>query len=172
MTRLEHQCDFQCSDYYVYKRPYLNEFLSFIVSSYDIAVWTSSSSEYAKCIISNIFPSSYQLKFIWSRERCTKSYVHPSESIDVDPHIYIKDLKKIKKRGYDLNQILVVDDSPKQLQRNYGNLIRVNQYSGERDDDELKLLEVYLQALNKYDNIRIIEKRGWQSSVRQELVRF
>ncbi|WP_292466499.1 HAD family hydrolase [Methanolobus sp.] len=171
-TRLAYQHDFQCSDYYVYKRPYLDEFLSFIASSFEIAIWTSANSEYAKCIISNIFPANYPITFIWSRERCTPLYFHPSESIDMDSHIYIKDLKKIKNRGYDLTRVLVIDDSPKQLQRSYGNLVPVNPFLGDRDDDDLELLKTYLTFLNESDDVRVIEKRGWQSSFRKELSRY
>lgn len=160
----EHEHDFRCSNYYVYKRPNIDQFLDFIALHFEVGIWTSANSEYAKCIISNIFPADYKLNFIWSRERCTIRYIHPSESIDMDPHIYIKDLQKIKKQGYDLAKVLFVDDSSKQLQRNYGNLIHINRFSWEENDDELELLEAYLMTLlNEQDDIRKVEKRGWQN---------
>ncbi|MEZ5335075.1 MAG: HAD family hydrolase [Methanolobus sp.] len=147
MNGLGHQHDFRCSDYYVYKRPFLEEFLEFIASLFEVAVWTSASSDYADCIISNIFPENYPLKFVWSRERCTRMYVHPSETIEMNSFTYVKDMKKVKNKGYDLRKILVIDDSPEQLQRSYGNLIQVKQFSGEEDDNELYFLKSYLAIL-------------------------
>ena len=39
--------------------------------------------------------------------------------------VYIKDLRKVARLGFDLNRILVVDDKRKKLSRNYGNAIYV-----------------------------------------------
>jgi RNA polymerase II subunit A small phosphatase-like protein len=74
----------------------------------------------------------------------------------------VKDLKKLRKRGYDLNQIIVVDNTPQKLNRNYGNLVRIDDFEGDLSDRELKRLMRYLEDLVKADNIRTVEKRGWK----------
>jgi len=45
----------------------------------------------------------------------------------------------------------------------YGNLIRIDAFTGDPDDRELLRLMPYLLKLNTVDNIRKVEKRGWQS---------
>jgi RNA polymerase II subunit A small phosphatase-like protein len=76
---------------------------------------------------------------------------------------YLKDLKKIKRKGYDLNQTIMVDNTPSKLTRNYGNLVRLNDFVGNRNDRELKRLRIYLDDLVQVPNVRTVEKRGWQS---------
>ncbi len=77
----------------------------------------------------------------------------------------LKDLKKVKKKGYNLNQILVIDDTPKKLSRNYGNHIKIKPFVGDPNDQELLLLEKYLITLKSAPNVRTIEKRGWQNTI-------
>ncbi|MDY6938796.1 MAG: NIF family HAD-type phosphatase, partial [Cyanobacteriota bacterium] len=75
----------------------------------------------------------------------------------------IKDLKKVKRQGYSLEKILFVDDRPKNLVRQYSNLIRVNPFLGDRDDVEFRLLMPYLSKFLEVENVRPIEKRNWQN---------
>lgn len=77
---------------------------------------------------------------------------------------YIKDLSKIKKL-YKLEKVLMVDDLPIGLQRQYGNLIRVNPFTGNDEDQELKYLEKYLIDIKDELNFRTIEKRNWIDSI-------
>jgi len=58
--------------------------------------------------------------------------------------------------------MIVVDDTPRKLERNYGNLVRITEWLGDLDDRELLLLIKYLTKLKDVENIRKIEKRGWQ----------
>lgn len=74
----------------------------------------------------------------------------------------------MKRAGYDLNRVLIVDDSPEKAQRDYGNAIYVAPYQGEREDCELQLLSRYLQSLATAQSVRRIEKRAWRSRVRQQ----
>jgi len=79
---------------------------------------------------------------------------------------YIKDLAKLKRKGYCLEQMIMVDDTPQKLERNYGNLVRVKEWLGNTEDNELLLLKKYLTDLKDINNIRQVEKRGWQSRYR------
>lgn len=76
---------------------------------------------------------------------------------------YLKNLKKVKHRGYDLAKVLIVDDSPEKVQRHYGNAIYVTPFHGSPDDSELRLLSGYLRSLHPVDDVRRIEKRNWRS---------
>ena len=153
--------DFICGEYFVYKRPHLDDFLDSIKKYYDIAVWTSSTRAYAEMIVDNIFPQSYPLTFLWARDRCTRR-------LDVDYHKYynLKNLKKVKKKGYSLNEILIVDDTPGKVSLNYGNHIRVEPFEGDLNDKDLLKLEKYLFSIKDILNVRVVEKRGWKNKVK------
>jgi RNA polymerase II subunit A small phosphatase-like protein len=155
---LSRKPDFQCSQYHVYRRPYLNEFLVRVKKLYRLAVWTSSTAAYTDCILSHAFPADVSLEFTWARERCTSAY-------DPETHgrTWVKDLKKLKAKGYSLDRVLVIDDTPTKLQRNYGNLVRVSEWIGDSGDEELLQLGEYLESIHQAPSFRGIEKRGWRS---------
>jgi carboxy-terminal domain RNA polymerase II polypeptide A small phosphatase len=50
----------------------------------------------------------------------------------------------------------MVDDTPGNLARQYGNYIRVKPYLGNEDDRELALLAHYLRELHEVENVRTI----------------
>ncbi len=144
-------------EYSVYRRPGLSAFLDFAVSHFETAVWTSSTKSYAADLVAALFPDPTVLKFVWARERC----VHRRD-LETGETIWIKDLKKVKRLGYSLDQVLIVDDSPEKVTRNYGNFIWVTPYEGSPADDELAALAIYLTGLAQCENVRSIEKRLWR----------
>ena len=76
--------------------------------------------------------------------------------------VFIKDLRKVKRLGFDMRRILFFDDTPPKMQRNDGNAIYVSPFVGE-PDDELEKLTRYLGSIRTADNYRRMEKRGWRS---------
>ena len=144
------------------------------LANYDIAVWTSGGAEYMRQVIENIFPRRGEsLVFAWSHGRITRRY---------DPFLYthydVKDLRKIRPLGYTLERTLIVDDTRRKAERNYGNLVAVRPFEGclrgadgkeeeeeEARDDELLVLAKYLGVVSSCSNYRAIEKRDWRSSV-------
>lgn len=151
--------DFRVGPYFVYKRPYLDRFLSGVARWFRLAVWSSSSDGYIANILAQILPSNVTLAFQWSRTRCVYR-LDPEWRADV----WLKDLRKVKRKGYDLDRVLIVDDEPAKLARNYGNAIYVTPFEGNRNDSELPLLFKYLKDLRHTPNFRAVEKRGWRSS--------
>lgn len=149
--------DFKVGHFFVCKRPYLEKFLIFCNKRFELAIWTSSTEDYAKEIVEAILPLGVEISFLWSRVRCTPTRDYCTGEIG-----WLKDLKKVKKLGYELSQIIVLDDSPEKLKRNYGNLIRVKPFFCNFEDTELYDLTSYLVTLIDIDNIRAIEKRGWK----------
>jgi RNA polymerase II subunit A small phosphatase-like protein len=77
-------------------------------------------------------------------------------------HEWVKDLRKVRKRGFRLEQVLVVDDTASKLSRSYGNLVRIRPYDGGAEDEELKILMPYLLELKEAANVRAIQKREWR----------
>ena len=158
-THLSIPTDFKAGPYHVYRRPHLEKFLSFVCGHFEIAVWTSSSQAYAENVVANIFPKDFPLSFVWDRRRCTSVF---------DPvtwgHVYVKDLRKVKRRGYRLESVIMVDDTPEKLVRHYGNHLRLEAFMGDPQDSELYDVQPFLVYLSEQENIRRIEKRGWRSS--------
>lgn len=145
--------DFTHADFYVYYRPYLREFLQRAQKLFELAIWTAGSLDYAIPIIGTF---GVQFKFVLTRESCT-------QRISGDNQIYLtKDLKKIKRKGYDLQRILIVDDNPETYSKNYGNGIAIRAYHPMLADHDLISLLVYLQSIHDSPNFRMIDKRGWR----------
>ena len=71
---MESAPDFIVGQYYVYRRPYLKEFLKFCFDNFEVAIWTSSTRNYAERIIENLVDSKNEISFHWARDRCTISY--------------------------------------------------------------------------------------------------
>ena len=158
---LDRKPDFLVGEYFVYKRPYLDTFLQTCFDRFDVAVWTSSTSDYATEVVTEIFTAPQDLVFVWARDRCTRGF---------DPefyeYYYRKTLKKVKRRkGYALESIIAVDDTPQKWYQSYSNLVRVQPFEGDESDNELLQLPIYLERLSMVENVRSIEKRGWRSKI-------
>jgi len=126
-------------------------------SNFDLAVWSSSSPDYAAAIASVVLPAGLDLKFVWGRDRCVQRFDGEQQAV-----YYVKDLRKVERQGYDLNQILIADDTPQKCARNYGNAVYVRPFLGDPNDTELERLAGYLKSLASCKNVRSIEKRNWR----------
>lgn len=156
--RLPHEPDFVLGHYSVYLRPYLHEFIDRALKWFDVAIWTSSSEDYASAMVSRLFPDPSLLRFVWASNRCTRK-LDP----ELQDYFWVKDFKKLKRLGYDLDRVLVVDDSPEKHSRNYGNLIKVAPFTGDQADRELQQLLHYLGSIRDLTRYRTMEKRNWRA---------
>lgn len=147
------------SPFYTKKRPYLEQFLDSAFENFDVAIWTAAGQDYAKEIVRNIGIPESSLNFFYTKDRCTVKY-----SLDYSNYYGVKNLNKLKKGGYDLDRILIVDDIRETAINNYGNLILIKPFTDNTDDTELLKLISYLQTIKDEPNYRRIEKRGWSNS--------
>jgi len=146
-------------NYHVYLRPHLQTFLGRCESRYTLAVWSAGGRAYIDFLLPRLFKNPHSLAFAWSSNRCGFRRLETGEAFA------IKDLKKVKKRGFRLERTLLVEDTPANGSRQYGNVVAVRPYMGEQDDDELLKLATYLEKLYHRPNFRTVEKRGWRSRV-------
>ncbi len=169
---LNQKADFKVFNYHVYERPFLKEFLEAVKNDFILAIWSSASDDYVEEIVKRIIPEPIELEFIWGRSRCTyrrnlQIDEHGYYDDDVRNHYhYIKPLKKVKRKGYHLNRVLIVDDSPHKAKDNFGNAIYPKEFTGDMGDQELKLLTKYLKLLKDKENVRRIEKRRWKNQIK------
>lgn len=154
---LDREPDHLVGPYFVYHRPHLHEFLINTAEHFDLAVWSSSSTDYANAIVHLAFPSQVELRFVWGRDRCVLRYDGEKQTT-----YYVKDLRKVERHGYDLQRVLIVDDTPQKCERNYGNAVYVPEFFGDPNDTILQPLAAYLVTLANATNVRIIEKRNWK----------
>jgi len=150
--------DVQVGRFAVYERPYVREFMAFCREHFKVAIWTTASADYAEPILHHICGADYPFEFIWCRERCTPR----GEGFDGEFR-WVKDLKKVRKKGWNLDHVLMLEDKPENLCRHYGNVIRITPFTGDQADEELKRLMPFLLELKHAENVRRIEKRGWKS---------
>lgn len=167
--QLDIKHDFKLEEYFVYKRPFLNEFINYVSSNFDFAVWSSATDNYVSEMTKQLQIKEFA-KFCWGRSKVT--YKRP-ETIDsdgflnvdsLDHQFFIKRLKKVKKIGFELEKILIIDDSPYKLKDNYGNAIYVTEFKGDQNDNELLELITYLETFKDCENVRNIEKRNWKNA--------
>lgn len=163
---LDRAADFRIPKHHVYRRPHLDEFLARVAVHYDLAVWSSASDDYVEAIVAQIFPESTPLQFVWGRSRATERRGDWDDNGYMTDHRgYLKSLHKIRRLGWNLDRVLVVDDTPSKLARNYGNAIYPTPFEGDVADRELELLADYLERLRDKPNVRLIEKRTWRNTV-------
>ncbi|QDT65782.1 HAD family hydrolase [Calycomorphotria hydatis] len=155
---LEHTPQATVGPYFVHERPGLSDFLNLVQRSYKLAVWSSSTADYLEAIISATAISESSLEFVWSRSRCT-----PRFDPEYQSQYYLKDLKKVKRLGYSLDHLLIVEDTPQKVQRNYGNAVYVQPFYGDPNDHALEKLGAYLVSIKETANFRSVEKRGWET---------
>ena len=163
-AQLDHRPDFEIPPYFIYKRPHLDEFLAFCARTFQVAVWTSATEDYARAVIVAAFPVDYPLAFVFSRARCTRRYDWQGDDM-----VWIKDLKKLKRKGQDLCNIIMIEDSPVNLSRQYGNLVAVTPFIGNAEDRELCMLIDYLGFLQTVVDVRRSEKRNWRQHDRPRM---
>jgi RNA polymerase II subunit A small phosphatase-like protein len=158
-TELNHTPHFRIDTYFVYERPGVRSFLNNIDQHFAIGIWSSASDDYVAEIVEHIMPETIEPAIIWGRSKCTMK-----RDYEFDRYYAEKRLDKLKKKGFVLEQILLVDDSPEKARINYGNAIYIKDFTGDPNDKELQYLYNYLLTLKTVDNVRAIEKRGWRNN--------
>ncbi|MEE2526387.1 HAD family hydrolase [Hyphobacterium sp. HN65] len=167
--RLSYESHFMVGEYYVYKRPFLSEFLAGVSEHFKVAVWSSASDEYVSDVVANIFDESHSLQFVWGRSRAVRTVFPDAEgrlnTYDPDHTEFVKPLKKVGRLGWPLERVLIVDDTPRKAVQNYGNVIYPSEFEGDQDDRELLHLLKYLISIRDVGNFRKLEKRHWRRLV-------
>jgi RNA polymerase II subunit A small phosphatase-like protein len=152
--------DFEIEGYYVYKRPYLSEFLAFCFDTFDVGFWTTATQRYGDEIVGEICPKGNLPVLLWTRSKCTWSYDE-----ELQERILVKKLEKLRRKGFRSESIIAVDDKQAVWRFSYGNLVNVRPFEGDPADNELLLLIEYLRRLSALTDVRPVEKRNWRSKL-------
>lgn len=152
--------------YVVFERPGVRDFLASCFEKFrEVSLWTAGTRDYALEVLPNLCDPS-EFSFIWGRDRCTwhRTFDELDDSYTTgwSDGAWLKDIRKLRRRGYRKEEILFVDDTAKNFKRSYGNLVHVRGFYGDPTDNELELLDDYLDELGPVPNVRVIDKRFWR----------
>ncbi|CAH8363269.1 unnamed protein product [Eruca vesicaria subsp. sativa] len=105
--------DASCGPNLVYKRPFAEEFMKFILERFEVGIW-SSACEKNVDIVLNIVLDNLQdnLLFVWDQEECTNS---GSTTLgNSDKPMFFKDLSKVFQyfKGFSASNTIFIDDEP------------------------------------------------------------
>jgi carboxy-terminal domain RNA polymerase II polypeptide A small phosphatase len=148
--------DFDSGPYRCLIRPHALDLIDSLLDQFEVAVWTSAGELHAQSVVDALFDSRDDIAFLWTASRCTDH-----RDFENDRTVSLKNLKKLRRYGYELDRVIAIDDSPEKHMRNYGNLIRVEPWFGESDDNQLAFLADYVSWVSTHDDVRRVEKRGW-----------
>ena len=157
---LSREHDFKVGSYFVYQRPHLKEFLVACSACFRLAIWSTGTEAFVASVAERIRPPTVEFAFVWGRSRCVQRY--DPEKFE---YYHVKDLKKIRRLGYRLERVLIVDDTPLKVQRHFGNAVYMLPFHGDAKDDSLPRLTRYLISLHEVTNVRSLEKRGWSTNL-------
>ena len=151
-------------EYYLYKRPYLDELLVECSKSYRLAIWSSAIDKYVQGIVKEVIPDTIQLEFVWSRSDCWIKVGRGEDQhgLSIKKYLYIKSLEKVRRKGYLLDHLLIIDDSSHKVKDNTGKFLIINPFKGDPDDRELESLAAYLRHLSGQTTFSSVRNDSWR----------
>lgn len=155
--------DFTFGAYKTRLRPHLREFLQAIDPWWHVGIFTAAGHLYAQAMLEGIrahAPFPLEPVFVFDRRRCT-----PRQDPDTGETTWLKDLKKVRRRGFNLERVLVLDDRPAGLARHRGNLLHAPAWEGDPTDTFLLDVLPTLERLSGVENIRTASKSLTPSEV-------
>lgn len=156
---LPRAADMIVGQYSIYFRPFAREFLSGSLECFTLGFWSSASINYVGPICKELMDGLPDPLFVWDRSRCTQRY-----DFHKGTEIYLKDLSRISKNGVNLSRVIIVDDEPRKLTLNHGNAIYVRSFTGDQNDEELRLLASYLNSIADVPDFRRVDKHYWRDN--------
>ena len=138
--------------FYVSKRPHLDNFLSTLSEFCDLAVYTSSTQEYADKVLCFIDKQNLiQEKFY--RQNCIYSN-----------NKYFKDVMKFNLQN---KKILIINDNPKCYLNKKDNIIQIKFWNGDAKDDSLLKIKNIIKSFYSSGKFSIgqIINSSWLSEV-------
>jgi len=108
---------------------------------YEIIVFTAASKEYAEAVVDYLDPEHKIIEAIIDRNHCTRT----------NNGLWIKDLRVIQNR--EINNMVIVDNYVHSFAFQLENGIPILEWRDDKNDQELKYLQNYLEKLAKCDDI-------------------
>ncbi|KAG0173579.1 hypothetical protein DFQ28_007533 [Apophysomyces sp. BC1034] len=132
------EIDGQIHDVFVLKRPGVDAFMKRMGEIYEIVVFTASLSKYADPVL-DMFDHHHVIRHRLFRESCFNY-----------KGSYVKDLSQL---GRDLNQVIILDNSPASYIFHTANAVPVSSWFNDPHDSELVDLIPFLEDLASVDDV-------------------
>ena len=126
---------------YVFKRPYVDNFLYQMSKTFNIVIFTASIPEYANPLLDKLDTYNVISKRFF-RGDCT-----------VKNGLYVKELKKV---GHNLEDMIIIDNNPISYSLNKENGFPIRTWHYDKNDIELNKIIPYLEYLSKVDDVRCV----------------
>ncbi|KAK8574826.1 hypothetical protein V6N13_033942 [Hibiscus sabdariffa] len=118
-------------NFYVLKRPGVDEFLETISKKYEVVVFTAGLEPYASLLLDVLDPKGLISHRLY-RDSCKQS----------SRGRYVKDLSTI---GRDIEKVVIVDDNPRSYSLQPANGIPIKRFEDDMADRELEKLRLFFQ---------------------------
>jgi len=135
-------------DYYVvYERPGLQDFLDFVFENFDVSIWSAATKNYVLFVIKNI---------ILTKSNRNLEYVFFSYHCDWSKKMFrgVKNLKllyKLKVKGFNSSNTIILDDLDKVQKHNPYNCIPIKDFEymdeNSENDNELSIIKKKLEKI-------------------------
>lgn len=126
-------------------RPHVKEVLEYLAENYVVVVFTAGVQDYADPILDELDPNKELISLRLYRHDCTRVN-----------QFYAKDLRKIE--NFDLQDIVLVDNSMLSFAFQLRNGIPINDFNGtkeEAEDQEMLFMVQFIQDVFEYDDVRL-----------------
>lgn len=144
-----HHQSFSILGYRVCKRPYVDEFLQHLLNDpwYSVGIWSAGSYAYVHEIVDHLISDKSRLQFIFTLDDCNEKRQKPLSKV--------QNLLNKGSKIYDcpykvlMHDIILIDDKQGVTGYNHLNHLKMLEYEGDQDDNELQILWRYLDN-NRY----------------------
>lgn len=126
-------------DFYVLKRPGVDELLESLAAKYEVVVFTAALKEYASMVLDRL-----------DRNRFVSHRLYRDSCRHVDGKL-VKDLSEV---GRDLKRVVLVDDNPNSFANQPDNAIPIRPFVDDIFDRELWKLKSFFDGSDCYDDMR------------------
>ncbi|XP_042041788.1 carboxy-terminal domain RNA polymerase II polypeptide A small phosphatase 1-like [Salvia splendens] len=131
--------DGQKTEFYVLKRPFVDEFLAYLSDRFEIVIFTAGIEEYASLVVD---------KLNWRNGISHRLYRDSCRAVD---GMFVKDLGET---GRDLSRAVIVDDNPNSYQFQPENAIPIKQFVDDVGDEELKKMMELFEGCDLGEDLR------------------
>ncbi|XP_027338168.1 probable C-terminal domain small phosphatase [Abrus precatorius] len=131
--------DGEVMDFYVLKRPGVDEFLESLAKKFEVVVFTAALKEYASMVLDRL-----------DRNRFISHRLYRDSCRNVDGK-FVKDLSEM---GRDLKRVVIVDDNPNSYANQPDNAIPIRPFVDDLCDRELWKLRHFFNGSDCYDDMR------------------
>ncbi|XP_028764687.1 carboxy-terminal domain RNA polymerase II polypeptide A small phosphatase 1-like [Neltuma alba] len=130
-------------NFYVLKRPGVDEFLEYLAAKFEVVVFTAALREYASMVLDRL-----------DRNGLISHRLYRDSCKQVEGK-FVKDLSEM---GRDLKRVVIVDDNPNSYENQPDNAIPIPPFVDDLRDQELQKLTRFFQVSDYYDDMRTAVK--------------